>query len=188
MSNNASYVSAGKPKPTGAIFVAPKGTELPTTTSEELNEAFNGLGYCSDDGLTNGTNLEVQKIKAWGGDTVLVIQSSKEDTFKFTLIEVKNINVLRFMYGSGNVEGDLATGIKVTCNNNDVEEVSIVIDMIMSDNTAKRVVIPTAKISDVGDLVYSDSDAVGYETTVDCIPDLDGNTHYEYILKPTISA
>ena len=186
--STAANVSAGKPKIGGAIYTAPVGTPLPTNAIDPLDPAFRGLGYVSEDGLRNDNSPESDTVKAWGGDTVLVIQSSKEDTFKFTLIEVKNINVLRFMYGSGNVEGDLATGIKVTCNNNDVEEVSIVIDMIMSDNTAKRVVIPTAKISDVGDLVYSDSDAVGYETTVDCIPDLDGNTHYEYILKPTISA
>ena len=187
MGNTASYVSAGKPKPTGAIHVAPKGTTLPTSTAATLT-GFEDLGYCSDDGLTNGTNLEVQKIKAWGGDTVLVIQSSKEDTFTFKLIEVKNVEVLKFVYGSTNVSGDLDTGITINVNNTDVEEVSIVIDMILSDNTAKRIVIPTAKISEVSDIVYGDEEAVGYETTVDCIPDANGNTHYEYILKPSISA
>lgn len=188
MGNTASNVSAGKPLPTGAIHVAPKGTSLPTTTSESLAAGFKDLGYCSDDGLTNGTNLEVQKIKAWGGDTVLVIQSSKEDTFTFKLIEVKNVEVLSFVYGSSNVSGDLDSGITINVNNTDVEEVSIVIDMIMSDNTAKRIVIPTAKISEVSDIVYGDEEAVGYETTVDCIPDSSGNTHYEYILKTSLSA
>lgn len=183
MGNTASNVSAGKPKPTGAIHVAPKGTTLPTSTADVLT-GFSDLGYCSDDGLTNGTNLEVQKIKAWGGDTVLVIQSSKEDTFTFKLIEVKNVDVLKFVYGSSNVSGDLTTGLTINVNNTDVEEVSIVIDMIMSDSTAKRIVIPTAKISEVSDIVYGDEEAVGYETTVDCIPDASGNTHYEYILKP----
>ena len=187
MGNTASNVSAGKPLPTGAIHVAPKGTTLPTSTTDVLT-GFSDLGYCSDDGLTNGTNLEVQKIKAWGGDTVLVIQSSKEDTFTFKLIEVKNVDVLSFVYGSSNVSGDLDTGITINVNNTDVEEVSIVIDMIMSDNTAKRIVIPTAKISEVSDIVYGDEEAVGYETTVDCIPDSSGNTHYEYILKASISA
>lgn len=187
MGNTASNVSAGKPNPTGAIHVAPKGTALPTSTRAALT-GFVDLGYCSDDGLTNGTNLEVQKIKAWGGDTVLVIQSSKEDTFTFKLIEVKSADVLKFVYGSSNVSGDLESGITIEVNNTDVEEVSIVIDMIMSDNTAKRIVIPTAKISKVSDIVYGDEEAVGYETTVDCIPDASGNTHYEYILKSNVSA
>ena len=181
--NNATNVSAGKPKVGGAIFAAPVGSPLPTTTAEALDPAFKNLGYCSDDGLTNSTSLDVQKIKAWGGDTVLVIQSSREDTFKYKLIEIKSLEVLKHVYGADNVTGTLETGIVVKVNNSDVPEQSLVIDMILRDNTAKRIVIPSCKISEVGDIVYGDEDAVGYETTVDCTPDSDGNTHYEYILK-----
>ena len=181
MANVASNVSAGKPKTTGAIWVAPKGSTLPTDTATTLDAAFKCLGYCSDDGLTNSTDLESETIKAWGGDTVLTIQTSKEDRFGFTLIEVLNEDVLKFVYGSTNVSGTLSTGLTVTANNADVEEVAIVIDMIMRDNAAKRVVIPDCKISEFGDVVYSDSEAVGYETTVTCMPDSSGNTHYEYI-------
>ena len=187
MANKALNVSAGKPKATGAIWTAPLGTELPTDTDSEL-VGFDCLGYCSDDGLTNSTDLESETIKAWGGDTVLTIQKSKEDKYKFKLIEVLNVDVLKFVYGSANVEGDLATGITLKANNTDVEEKTIVIDMIMRDNTAKRVVIPTCKISEIADIVYSDSAAVGYEVTVACTPDEDGNTHYEYIRKSVISA
>ena len=79
------------------------------------------------------------------------------------------------------MSGTLSTGLTVTANNADVEEVAIVIDMIMRDNSAKRIVIPDCKISEFGDVVYSDSEAVGYETTVTCMPDSSGNTHYEYI-------
>ena len=181
--NNATNVSAGKPKVGGAIFAAPVGTPLPTTTAEALDDAFKNLGYCSDDGVTNSTNLEVQKIKAWGGDTVLVIQSSKEDTYKYKLIEVKNVDVLKYVYGKDNVTGTLETGITIKANGDEAQEQSIVIDIIMRDNTAKRIVIPSGKVSEIGDIVYSDSDAVGYETTLDCTPDEAGNTHYEYILK-----
>ena len=184
--NKASNVSAGKPKVGGAIFAAPLGTTLPTSTAEELDPAFKNLGYCSEDGLTNSTSIESQKIKAWGGDMVLLILSSKDDTFKYKLIEVKNVDVLEHVYGSDNVSGTLATGIAIKVNNKDVPAQSLVIDMILRDNTAKRIVIPEGKISEVGDIVYSDEDAIGYETTLDCTPDSDGNTHYEYILKSAI--
>lgn len=185
--NTASNVSAGKPEVAGALWVAPKGTTLPTDTATTLNAAFKCLGYCSEDGLTNSTNLETETIKAWGGDTVLTIQKSKDDTFKFTLLEVLNEDVLKFVYGSSNVTGTLSTGLTIKANNSDVEEVSLVIDMIMRDNTAKRIVIPDCKISEVGDVVYSDSEAVGYETTVTCMPDDSANNHYEYLLKASVS-
>lgn len=181
--NTAANVTAGKPNPAGAISIAPVGTPLPTSTEAELDAAFKSLGYVSEDGLVNTTNLEVEKIKAWGGDTVLVIQSSKEDTFKYTLIEVKNVEVLKHIYGAANVSGTLETGLTIKVNNTDVDEVSIVVDMIMRDNTAKRIVIPSCKVSAVGDINYKDNEAVGYETTVDCTPDSAGNTHYEYLYK-----
>lgn len=183
MANVASNVTAGKPAIAGAIFCAPKGSTVPTDATTALDNAFKCLGYVSDAGLTNTSELENTEIKAWGGDTVLSIQTSKQDKFKFTLIEVLNKDVLSFINGSTNVTGGLTTGLTVTVNNKDVEEVAIVINMILRDNTVKRIVIPDCKVSEMGDIVYSDSAAVGYETTVTCIPDASGNMHYEYMLK-----
>ncbi len=181
--NKATNVSAGKPKVGGAIFTAPVGTALPTTALESLDPAFVGLGYVSDDGLTNSTAMETEKITAWGGDTVLVIQKSKDDTFKYTLIEAKSKAVLGYVYGESNVSGTLETGLVVKVNNKDVPERSIVIDMLLRGDVAKRIVIPSCKISDVGDITYGDEDAIGYETTVDCTPNDEGDTHYEYLQK-----
>ena len=57
--------------------------------------------------------------------------------------------------------------------------------MVMRDKTLKRVVLPSAKVAEVGDVTYSDSDVVGYEVTLNAAPDTDGNTHYEYIQSGT---
>lgn len=181
MSNTVANVTAGKPAIAGAIWAAPVGTTLPTDTSTALGADFKCLGYCSEDGLSNGTELDTTEIKAWGGDTVLTIQTSKDDTFNFTLIEVLNEDVVKFVYGSDNVSGDLTTGLTIEVNNKEVEEKAVVIDMLLRNNTAKRIVIPDCKISDLGDITYADGDVVGYETTLTCMPDSNGNTHYEYL-------
>lgn len=180
---DAKNVSTGKPKVGGAISVAPKGTTLPTDAEATLDAAFNGLGYVSDAGLVNTNTATTDDVKAWGSDTVLTLQTEKPDTFKFTLIEVLNEDVLKFIYGDSNVTGTLATGISLTANAAEAVERALVIDMIMRDGVLKRVVIPNAKVTTVGDITYSDGAAVGYETTVSAIPDTEGNTHYEYIIK-----
>ena len=183
MANTTSNVTAGKPKIGGAVFRAALGTTAPTDATTALGDAFKALGYCSEDGLTNSNSPETTDIKAWGGDTVLNIQESKDDTFGLTLLEVLNIDVLSAVYGSENVTGALATGITVTANSDEAEAGVWVVDMVLRDGAAKRIVVPNGKISEVGDIVYSDSEAVGYEVTITAMPDASGNTHYEYIVR-----
>lgn len=179
-------VSAAKPATGGAISVAPQGTTLPTDATTALGAAFTKLGYISDSGMTNSNSLSTDSVKAWGGDEVLVIDQGREDSFQFTLIDSLNVDVLKQVYGASNVSGTLETGITINVKSNvSLPEMVYVADMILKDGTLKRIVVPNGKVSDVGDITYSDSDAIGYETTIKAIPDGSGNTHYEYIKGAT---
>lgn len=180
MANNASNVTAGKPKVGGAIFRAPLNTALPESTTDVLNEAFKNLGYVSEDGLVNSNTPTSENIKAWGGDIVLTTLTEKPDKFTFTLIEAKNVEVLKAVYGDANVDNS-GTEIVIEANSTQQDNCAWVIDMVLKDSTKKRIVIPNAGIESVGDITYADGSAVGYQTTISALPDGDGNTHFEYM-------
>lgn len=186
MANVATNVTAGKPAVAGAVYRAVLSSSLtiPTDATTALSSDFKALGYVSEDGLTNSNSPDTDIIKAWGGDPVLPIQSGKEDTFQFTLIEVLNADVLKAVYGTANVTGTIDSGITVKANSKEAEEACWVVEMVLRGGVLKRVVIPDGKITEIGDIEYTDEDAVGYEVTVSASPDSAGQTHYEYIKKP----
>ena len=182
---NTANVSTGKPKVAGAVFRAPLGTALPTDAGTALSAAFSEMGYVSDDGISNSNKPDSEKVRAWGGQTVLVIYNSKDDTFKIKFIESLNPNVLETVYGEVNVTVDGAAGtIHVAVNASEPTEYVYVIDMAMKGGALKRIVIPQGSLSDLADIVYRDNQAVGYEVTLDALPDANGDSHHEYIKLP----
>lgn len=183
--NKAENVSVGKPKVGGAIFRAPAGTALPTDAKTALNAAFAPVGYISDSGVVNSNSPSSDSVKAWGGDTVCNYQTEKPDTFKFTMLESLRDTVLKSVYGDSNVTGDLDSGLTVKANSTEQARCAWVIDMILQNSTLKRVVIPGAKVTAVGDITYVDGQPIGYEVTLSAEPDSSGNTHYEYLVAST---
>lgn len=185
MGNNAANVTAGKPKIGGAVFAAPLGATLPTSVNDALT-GFTCLGYVSDAGVANDNSPTSQSIKAWGGDTVLNLQTDRPDTFKLTLLETMEVEVKKIVYGDSNVtESNGEIVVKATAE--ELEGHAFVIDQALKDGAKQRIVIPEGRISALDTITYADNSAVGYGITINDIPDENGVYHYEYLSKAEIS-
>lgn len=177
-------VSTGKPRTAGSIYVANYGAMLPTDAKTPVDsKSYKSLGSVSEDGVKNAVERKMGSIKDWSGAEVLAPQEEYKDTFEFTLIDCKDPNVLKAVYGDANVTGDYETGIKVAVSPDELEYKSWVIDMVLSDGDLKRIVVPKAKITELAEITYKATDAIGYGVTLNAALDTSGKTHHEYIIK-----
>lgn len=178
--NNTKYINTGKPKIGGAIFTAPLGTALPTDSTSALNSAFKCTGFVTEDGVSDNLTRSTKDIKAWGGDTVMRIQTAFGDEFKWSFLQSNDPEVLAAIFGEGNVTGTPETGMTLKVNSEMVPSRAWVIETVLKDGGTKRVVIPNGTPAMSGEIKYSDQDAIVYPITVGALPDEQGNTHYEY--------
>lgn len=181
MANTATNVSTGKPNISGAVYVAPLSTALPTDATTALDAAFVCLGYVSEDGLENNNELDVSEIKAWGGNIVYRSLNGLDDTFSLSLIESENVDVLKNVYGDANVTVDANGNVTINIVAEDPQEKIWVFELAMRGGRAKRIVIPDGAVTARETITYNDSDAVAYGITVSAYPDSTGKTHVEYL-------
>lgn len=178
-------VAAGKPMATGGVLVAPLASTLPTDAKTALDAAFKALGYIGEDGLTDSGERSTDKTKAWGGDIVLVSQTEFSQTYQFNLIEATNADVLKVVYGDANVTTTAATPTtgtlqSVKVNGDELPRKTFVFEINMGQGRKRRIVVPNAQVTEVGERTYVDGAPVAYPVTIEAFEDSTGNNAYQY--------
>jgi hypothetical protein len=178
MANTASNVLAGTPLATGGVLLGALTAAAPTTAAGALT-GFTAAGYIGEDGVVEANERSTDRIRAWGGDTVKVVQTEHNVTYTFTFLETLNSEVLKAVYGDDNVT---TTGSlhEVRVNSATLPHKSYVFEV--KDGDAKiRIYVPDGQITEVGEITYSDSEVIGYEVTVEAFADELGNKAYKYL-------
>jgi hypothetical protein len=178
MASSASNVFAAQPKATGALRYAPLGTTAPTDASAALDVGWIDLGYIGEDGFTETLTRDTEKKKAFGGATVKVLQTDFANTFQFAFMESINADVLKRVFGEGNVTVSGAN-ITVAKNKKVLPHESYVIDTEDGDNLL-RTYIPDGQIIEVDDIVRVHTDTIMYTVTVEAFEDESGNNSYDF--------
>lgn len=191
MANSAAKVVAGVPLATGGILIGALTAAEPSTAISALT-GFTAAGYIGEDGVTETNERSTDRIRAWGGDTVKVVQTEHNVTYQFTFLETLNADVLKAVYGTSNVTttaATVSTGTlhEVAINASTLPHQSYVFEI--KDGLAKvRIYIPDGQITEVGDITYSDSEVIGYQVTVECFADELGNKAYKFLDDGVFSA
>ena len=184
--NTEVRVGAPDQKVTGAIKHAPVGTTLPdlsdiTQAAVTIDEAFTGDEYVSEDGLTLSPSRSTTEIKDWSGATVRKVLESFDGTLSWTMIST-NAGALSIAFGSNHITTVDATAghgaqVKAALGAYLPEEQAWV--FLMKDGDARIIiVVPDGQITEVGDVTFASNAAVGWQVTLSCYPDANGNSIY----------
>lgn len=181
VATSARNVAVGKPQleVSGGVLVAPVGTARPTTFTGTYDPAYVSLGYVGEDGVTETSERATEEIRAWGGDKVRTVQTEFGTNLSFTLIESRNAEALKFVFGPDNVT-ESAGEIVVRRNSKVLPHVQLLIDMLDGSNS-RHLDVGYGQVTEIGDITYVDGEAISYEVTISCDPDDEGDTLIERI-------
>src|SRR5690606_20012854 len=174
-------VAVGKPLATGGVLIGDLGAEAPEDARTALDSAFVAAGYVGEDGLTETTNRSTEKVKAWGGDIVRVLQTDFSVTYSFTIIETHISTVPETVYDDDRLTRTPATrsagtlrAVKITADT--LPHKSFVFDMRDGDSRI-RIYVPDGQVTEVGEVTYSDGELIGYQVTVEAFRDSELNAN-----------
>ncbi len=179
-------VGAPDQKVTGAIKYAPLGTAIPTLADIKkagvtINSAFEGDEYVSEDGLTLSPSMSTTDVKDWSGATVRKLLESYDGTLHWTMIST-NKGALSIAFGKDHVTSvtagtDHGAQTMAALGAYLPEEQAWI--FLMKDGDARIVIaVPDGQITAVGDVVFASNSAIGWDVTLSCYPDENGNSIY----------
>lgn len=147
----------------GAVSIGAVGAAAPTGTGSALT-GLTDLGYISEDGVTETRDRSTNTLKAWqGGATVRTVVTDGTLTYKFKLLETKKETV-ELYYGT-TVTAAATDGNFVIVPTATGGRKSFVLDVVDGAELI-RTYVPQGEVTEVGERVYSNGEAVGYEVTL----------------------
>lgn len=175
---DSSEVTIGAAAATGAIWVAPKGTTLPSDATTSLGGTWKLLGFTSDAGVQISESTNSNVIRAWEGRTeVDNVMTEYTESVSFMPIQC-NGDVAELMWGADAVTVS-GTTIAAKHHGQTLEPVCIVIETTPREDIVKRYT-GTFQLVERGASTMDGTQVDGRQLTFNAIADEDGYTMYEY--------
>lgn len=177
---NTKNVLAGIPDVAGGLWVKDlieDPSQYPKAGADLKTDGWTHVGFISEDGVTEANERDTEKVKAWGGDTVRVLQNDHTQTFAFSFFELGNPEVLKLIYGDENVTVGSDGKVEVTQNSKVLPHKSFMIQ-VLDGATKIDKFIPDGQIIETGELQMTHSAVMSVEVTVEAFVDKQGNKVY----------
>ena len=178
MSSNNALIYTADPVVSGALRVAPLGTDVSSITGfcaqTALLPAWVDLGNMGSDGFTEKLAAKQDKKYNFGSQVVKIVKSEFDATIQFTFMESLNGLVLQAVFGAANVLITPATSahgtqVQVDKNSLQLPHQAWMIDTYDSGTDAKyRNFIPDGQVFEVGDIKVVSTDIIEYKITLEC--------------------
>lgn len=177
---NTAEVGVGAAKATGAIWVAPKGTTLPTDATTALPAStWKLLGFTSDAGVQISESSSSDSIRAWEARTeVYNVRTEYTESVSFMPIQC-NADVLKLTWGDDMVEVGESGTIHAKHHGKTLEPVCIAIETTPRENIVKRYVM-NAQLTERGEQTMDGTQVDGRQLTFNALGDENGVTMHEY--------
>lgn len=160
---------------TGGAFYAKAGTALPVNAEVARPSAFTSVGFIAEDGITQAIGADKTELKAWqNAEVVRTVQTSHSLTYHFTMVE-SNDSTVKLYYAD-----DDAT-LKATKITAAQSPRKTWILEALDDQKKIRICIPSAQVTERGDVVWKSDTAIAYDMTLTCYPDSTGTKAYIYM-------
>lgn len=162
---------------TGAVAVAPVGTDLPTTASEKLTEEFESGGYVGDAGISLSTSIGTTVIKDWSQGTVRKALSDFDGTISIPFLQFDEFAAKRLI-GAEHVHVEEANSehgniMSVDLGPFQADIESYVFSMKDGDNRI-RIVVPSGQITTIDAVNFVPNAANSWPGTLSCYVGPDG--------------
>lgn len=176
---DAAQVTVGAAAATGAIFVAPKGTTLPTDATTALGSTFVLLGFTSKAGVQISEDSSTDAIHAWEGRTAVYnVRTEYTESISFTPIQC-NADVAKLTWGDDMVVSGTGGALTVKHHGKTLEPVVIAIETTPRENIVRRYV-GTFQLTERGEVTLDGTQVDGRQLSFNAIADENGVTMYEY--------
>lgn len=165
------------------VYVGDVGSTGPTNLTTAIDAAFDPVGLVDgDEGFTEGRDEDRADHYAWGGILIKTTRAHHKRTLRFVALED---NAITFGLVNPGSTTTTATGVDTRVVKTPVADPrAFVFELSEGGSVQKRRHVPSAEVTEVGDIVDSEGNLVAYDITLSVYPASDGTLWKDILPTP----